>query len=435
MLLGLLALAPLGPQAGAVVPPAEVRVLEVDGVISPVASRYLRRELTAAQRDRVAAVVVRLDTPGGLDRSMREMTTALMGSSVPVLVWVGPSGARAASAGLFLTLSAHIAAMAPGTDIGAAHPVGLGGGEDDVAIDKAVADAAAFARSLAELRGRNADWAERAVLESAAISAEEALELGVIDRVDRSVADLLQGVDGLMVQTDEGFVVLQTAGLEVVERGMPLLDRVLQAITDPNIAYVLLMVGVIGIIAELYSPGALFPGILGALCLILAFVGMGSLPVSALGVALVLLGVGLFIGDLASEGLGLLAIPGVLAFVFGSLVLYQPLSSPSPSMPAVRINPWLIALMTLVLLGFFVIVVRALIRAAAHPVSTGVQALLGRVGRTTSALAPSGTVRVEGEIWSAVAEDPPLPPDTEVEIVGFNGVTLQVRSLRRGGNR
>lgn len=411
-------------------PAGELHLLEIDGVINPLTSRYLQRGIDEATQAGAAAVVLRLDTPGGLESAMREMSAAILNSPVPVVVWVGPSGARAASAGMFLTIAAHVAAMAPGTNIGAAHPVGLGGGQaDTVATTKAVNDAAALARSIARTRGRNAEWAERAVRRSVSITADEALDDDVVDLIAADLDALLRQADGRAVAVAGDTVVLRTAGARVVARPMSLPARVVQTITDPNIAYILFTLGVIGLIAEFYNPGMLFPGITGAISLILAFVAFGSLPVSWAGVLLLLLGIGLFIGELYTEGLGVLGVAGVAAFLLGSLMLYRPLGDVSPALPPARVSPWVLAATMAVLGGFVLIVLRALVGMRGAPAATGVEAMVGRTGEAVSDLEPAGRVRIAGEEWTAVAARGRVDAGERVRVVGVEGVTLRVEPV------
>lgn len=428
LLLGLFLMQP-PDRAQAVVPTDAAHLLTIDGVISPTTARYLERELRRAAEQDARLVILRLDTPGGLERSMRDMTTAVLGSPVPVVVWVGPSGARAASAGMFVTVAAHVAAMAPGTSIGAAHPVSIGGEHaGEAAADKVTADAAAFARSLAAVRGRNGDWVEAAVVASVAASAEEALQLGVIDLVAADPPALLAALQGRTVETPDGPDRLTTDGLQIVERPMALTEQVLQALTDPNVAYLLFTLGIVGLVAELYAPGTLFPGLTGVISLVLAFVAFGSLPVSGAGLVLLVLGLGLFVADLYTEGLGVLAVGGLVAFVVGSLMLYQPLTPPSPALPEVAVAPWLVAGVSAVVTGFFLIVARALVRSHREPVASGTEALEGKRGVALTELDPMGQVQIEGETWTATA-DHPVPRGSTVEVLGLRGVTLQVRPV------
>lgn len=421
-----LALLTIGQQAAGQAD-GEVHVLTIEGVINPLTSQYLIRGLREGAEAGAAAVVVRLNTPGGLESSTREMTQAMLGSTIPVVVYVTPAGGRAASAGMFITIAANVAAMAPGTNIGAAHPVGLGGQTDPVAAEKIVNDSAALARAIATQRGRNAAWAEQAVRESVSITAEEALDQRVIDLVVGDLESLLRELDGRQVSTAGGEVTLRTAGAPAVEKPMSLPERILQTIADPNVAYILFTLGVIGLIAELYNPGALFPGITGAISLILAFVAFGSLPVSWAGILLLLLAVGLFVAELYTEGIGVLAVGGLIAFVLGSLMLYTPLAPTAPTMPQVRVSPWLVATISVGIAGFFLLVLGALLRARRAPVITGTQAMIGRAGMARSDLTPAGVVRVDSEDWSAIALDGSIRAGEEVLVVGVEGVTLRVK--------
>jgi membrane-bound serine protease (ClpP class) len=406
----------------------EVRVLTLEGVINPLTARYLERELREAASARAELVVLRLDTPGGLESSMRKMTEAILASRVPVAVYVAPPGARAASAGMFITIAAHVAVMAPGTNIGAAHPVGIGGAQaDSVMTGKVVNDAAALARALAAERGRNVTWVEQAVRRSVSITAAEALEQDVVDLVARDLDELLRRLDGRQLRTSAGEVTLRTAGARLVEEPMRLHERMLHVITDPNVAYLLFTIAMVGIMAELYNPGMIFPGLVGAVSLLLALVAFGSLPINWAGILLLLLAAGLTIAELYTEGFGVFGVGGLVAFVLGSLLLYEPFGVPSPSLPAVRVSPWLIAATAAGMGTFLVIVVRALVRAQRAPVAVGPQALVGRVGVALSNLEPTGQVRVNGEVWSAVVEDEAVRVGESVEVAGVEGVTLRVR--------
>jgi membrane-bound serine protease (ClpP class) len=402
----------------------EIKLLEIDGVINPLTARYLSRELKSSASAEL--IIVLLDTPGGLETSMREMSQAMLGSPVPIVVYVSPSGARAASAGMFLTIAAHVAAMAPGTNIGAAHPVGLQEGADLVKTEKAASDAAALARAIAQARGRNAAWVERAVRESVSSTAEEALREGVIDLVAGDLETLLQELDGRKVTTTAGEITLRTRGAQVIQSSMRLPERILHAITDPNIAYLLFTLGLIGLAAEIYSPGLLFPGIVGAVSLVLAFVAFGSLPLNWAGLALIVLAVGLLIAELLTQGIGILGVGGVAAFVIGSLMLYSPPGAGSPLMPAVRVSPWLIGVMAAVIGGFFLLILRAVLRAPKAVVTTGVQGLVGSIGVATSELAPKGTVHLKSETWRAKAVGEPIHAGEAVKVTSVEGVTLVV---------
>ena len=406
----------------------DVRFLEIDGVINPLTARYLAREVQAAADAGSRLVIVRLDTPGGLESSMREMTETILGSPVPLVVYVAPPGARAASAGMFLTIAAHVAAMAPGTNIGAAHPVGIGGAQTDtVMAGKLVNDAAALGRAIAETRGRNAEWVEQAVRQSVSITSNEALEENVIDLVARDLDELLRLLDGRTIATPAGEVTLRTAGASIVESPMRLTERILHAITDPNIAYILFTLGVVGLMAELYNPGTLFAGLTGVIALVLAFTAFGSLPIGWAGVLLLLVALGLLLAELYTDGVGILATMGIIAFVLGSLMLYTPVRPVSPAMPDVGVSPWVIVVMAITIGGFFALVLRAIGRARRAPVATGAQALVGRTGIATSDLTPGGKVSLDSEVWSAVADVGTIAAGERVEIVAVEGVTLRVK--------
>jgi membrane-bound serine protease (ClpP class) len=399
---------------------AEVRVVTIHGVVNPVTARYLERELERAAFDAAPLVVLRIDTPGGLESSMRDMTKALLGAKVPVVSYVAPSGARAASAGMFVALAANVAAMAPGTEIGAAHPVKLG--TPASAMDaKVVNDAAAFVRAIAETRHKNGAWVERAVRESVSLTAEEARNEGVIDLVARDTQDLLAQLDGRTLRTAAGEETLHTTALRLDERPMLVSERVLHVLSDPNIAYLLFLLGLVGVVAELYHPGALVPGTLGAIALVFALVSFGNLPISWAGVLLILTAVGLFVAELHT-GVGALAAGALVALVTGSLLLY----SPSATDRTVAVSPWIVALMTALVASFFLVVVRATFRARRLAVRTGIPALTGRSGVATSELAPAGTVRVDSEVWSAESEGGPIHQGEHVRVTGAAGVTLRV---------
>ena len=408
-------------------PAGAVYVLTIDGIINPLSASYLERGLQQAREAGAQAVVVMLNTPGGLESSMREMTQAMLGSTVPVVVYVTPAGGRAASAGMFITVAAHVAAMEPGTNIGAAHPVGMGGQIDEVSSAKVTNDAAALARSLATVRERNAEWAEQAVRESVSITAQEAVQKNVVDLTATSLEDLLAQIDGTAVKTPAGQVTLRTAPAPVVELPMTIAERILQTITDPNIAFILLSIGAIGIIAELYNPGTFFPGVTGVLALVLAFVALGNLPVNWAGAGLIVFAIVLLTIDLYTNGLGLLALGSLAAFVLGALMLYQPFTPTSPAMPVLQVNPWLIGSTAAVVTGFMVFAGRAVLRARQRQATTGAEGLVGQVGVAMSELSPEGLVRAEGERWSAVSVEGPIPAGTKVVVVAMEGLTLRVK--------
>jgi membrane-bound serine protease (ClpP class) len=407
-------------------PAPRVTVLEVDGVITPVLARYVSRELERAAED-AELVVVRLDTPGGLDGAMRSIVQAISTSPVPVVVHVAPDGARAASAGMFITLAAHVAAMAPQTAIGAAHPVALGGaGLDDVRTSKVVNDAAALARALAESRRRNAAWAERAVRESLSLTASEAVREGVVELLATDLDALLLALDGRDVDTVRGPVRLETTGAEVTTRAATLPERFLQTLAHPDLAYLLLSLGVLGIMFEVLYPGGFVPGVVGALSLLLGLAALGNLPIGWAGATLLLFGVALIVVEALTPGFGVLGLGGGASLMLGSLLLYRPIGPASPALPDLRPSPWLVGLWLGVLSVLLIGVVRAAIGARRAPVTAGPEALVGRRGLAVTELAPHGTVRVELEPWSAEAIDGPIHAGEEVVVSGVSGVTLEV---------
>ena len=399
---------------------APVAVVEIDGVISPVTLRLVESALTRAQTEKAQALVIQLDTPGGLERSMRAICQRLLNAEIPVIVWVGPTGARAASAGVFITLAAHVAAMAPATNIGAAHPVAAGGGSiDKESMRKIENDAAAFVRTIAIERGRNADWAEKAVRQSVSITEREAVKLQVIDLVADSVPDLLTKVDGRTVKTTKGSVTLATkdAVARPIEIGFR--DRILNVITDPNVAYVLMMLGTLGLIFELSTPGAVLPGVIGGISLILAFFAFQSLPINYAGILLILFAIVLFIAEVKVVSHGILGTGGVVAMALGSLMLYD---APEAGF---RVS-WLVIIPTVAITaGLFLFALTMGMRALARRPQLGAEALVGETGVAAGPLTPEGQVKVHGEIWRAVA-DRPVADHAPVRVVAVDGLTLRV---------
>jgi membrane-bound serine protease (ClpP class) len=403
-----------------------VHLAEVTGVINPLTADYVKRTVQEAEAAGSNALILRMDTPGGLDTAMRDIVQAILSSKVPVVVYVAPAGARAASAGLFIAMSAHVVAMAPGTNIGAAHPVSLGGGTDEVAAEKALADAAAYMRSLAETRSRNQEWAERAVRESVSASATEAVDLNIADLIATDLPDLLQKIDGRQVTTASGQVTLRTAGATVAGVPMNFAERFLHVITEPNIALALISIGMIGILAEFYHPGLWYPGILGVISLVLAWMALGSLPTNWAGVLLLVLAFALLLAEIQSPGVGAFAAGAVLAFVLGSLLLFRPVGAPSPTAPDVHVNPAAVLVVGggvgILILG----ALRAVARARFEPVAFGPETLIGSVGIANERLAPHGTVHAGGEDWSAVSAGPAIAAGRAVRVLRMDGLVLVV---------
>jgi len=416
----------LWSQQGLGAPPVqagEVVVATYEGVINPVAAEYLHDALASAQSTGAQGLILKLDTPGGLDTSMRLMIKDITSSSIPVIVFVAPSGGRAASAGVFLTLAAHVAAMAPGTNIGAAHPVSMGGGEMDATLkEKVENDAVAYIKSLAEQRGRNATWAEDAVRKSLSVTEHEALKLHIIDLVTEDIQTLLKQLQGRKVWLASGPVTLATEGAVVREFPMGLRLELLQALSDPNIAYLLMTIGTIGILAELYNPGAILPGIVGAISLILAFYSLQSLPINYAGVLLLVLGIVFFVLEASVTSYGLLALGGVASMIFGSLMLIKSDAEFFQISWAVII-PVIIttATVSLFLIGMGV-------RAMRQPPETGSEGMVGSVGIAQTALHPRGKLAIHGELWDAVS-DAPADPGTSAKVLRIEGLTLYVTPL------
>ncbi|HEV8141775.1 MAG TPA: nodulation protein NfeD [Methylomirabilota bacterium] len=406
---------------------APVATITLEGVISPVTVRLLETAIERAQAAGASALVIQLDTPGGLERSMRVICQRLLNAPLPVIVYVAPTGARAASAGVFITMAAHVAAMAPATNIGAAHPVALSGGADKTAMTKIENDAAAFVRSIAAARGRNADWAEKAVRQSVSITEREAVSLKVVDLIADSLTDLLTKVDGRTVSTAKGPVTLATRGATVIPIEINFRDRFLNVITDPNVAYVLMMLGMLGLFFELSTPGAILPGVVGGISLILAFFAFQSLPINYAGLLLILFGIVLLVAEIKIVSHGVLAIGGIVAMALGSLMLYDATEI------GFRISWWVILPTVGATAGLFLFVLAAGVRALRRRPQLGAPGLIGQVGVVREALAPSGQVAIHGELWRAMAEGDAVDAGTPVRVVDVDGLTLKVVKASGGG--
>lgn len=400
-----------------------VHVLTADAEVNPVLERYIDRGIDEAERTDARAVVIKLDTPGGLVSSMENIVKRIQSSRVPVIVYVSPSGGKAASAGTFITMSAHVAAMAPGTRIGAAHPVGAGGADIDGDIgDKIENDAAAFARAIAEERGRNADWAEDAVRDSVSAPASEAVEKGIVDFAADDIDDLLRQSEGRSVDVAGREVTL--GGLVEAERvanDMTFIERVLLVLSDPNIAFLLLSLGGLGLLIELFNPGLFAPGVFGIIALILAFFVLGTLPVNWAGVALIALAFALFAAEIFVTGFGALGIGGAIALIAGGMLLT------TSDNPEFQVSRWLVVATGVLTAVFFFTVATAIIRTRRMPSSSGTEAMIGARATVRAALDPSGFVWVNGERWHAVAEEGSVGIGESVTITGVQGLTLRVR--------
>jgi membrane-bound serine protease (ClpP class) len=404
-----------------------VKVLTLKGLIAPFMAQYINSGIEQAERDGAKAVIIQMDTPGGLMNSMDEIIQKILNSRVPVVVYVSPPGARAGSAGVFITMAAHVAAMAPATNIGAAHPVS-GRGEDiqQDLRDKITNDAAAHVRALADARGRNAEWAEEAVRKSVSITADQALEQRVIELIAGDLEELLAKIDGRSVSTTTGKLTLSTKGARREQIEMTWSERFLHTITDPNIAYLLLNLGIIGLIAELYNPGLVMPGLAGVISLVLAFTAFGVLEPNWAGLGLIVLAAILFLADLKVQGHAL-TVFGVVAFVLGSILLFKPMNPTFPSLPKLSVSPWIIGIMTAVWVGFFVLALSATLRAHRAKLSSGVDTLLGAVGIAKTDLSPTGIVLVQSEDWSAEAVGEAIQKGDRVKILEIvEGLRLKV---------
>ena len=397
-----------------------------EGAIGPLTSAYVRRLLDMSRAEEAEAVLLELETPGGLDTSMRDVIKDFLASEIPVIVYVHPSGARAASAGVFITMAAHIAAMTPGTNIGAASPVAMGGQMDSTMAKKVMNDAAAFARSLANQRGRNEVWAEAAVREAVSATALEAVEENIIDLTAETVGELLEAIDGRIVNLPAGERALRTAGATLVRVPLTFRERFLTTLSDPNLAYIFMLIGIYGLIFELQNPGAIFPGVVGAIGLVLAFMSFQTLPLNYAGLALIALAIVLFILEIKMTSYGLLSIGGVVAMFLGSLMLIDTVE------PAMRVSLSVIIPAVMLTALFFLFAVGLGLRAQRNRVATGIEGLVGEIGETTARLDPTGTVAVHGEFWKAdSAEGTPIEAGVSIEVVQVAGLRLLVRPASR----
>lgn len=398
---------------------ADVMAARVEGAISPASAEFIIKAIDRAEAANSDALVMELDTPGGLDTSMREIIKRMLASRVPIAVYVSPGGSRAASAGAFIMMAAHIAAMAPQTNIGAAHPVNIGKELDKTMSEKVGNDAAAFIKSLAGQRGRNAAWAQDAVLKSISSSEQEALKLGVIDLVAPDMPALLDAIDGRTVKMASGDRVLHTRDAKIVRIDMSMRDKILRAITDPNIAYILMMLGFYGLFFELTNPGAIFPGVLGAICLILAFYSFQSLTVNYAGVMLIVLAVILFILETQLISHGVLAIGAVISLSLGSIMLFEG--------SYMNVSYSIIVPALLVTILFFGATVWLAVRSMGRKPVTGAESLIEKEGRAASDITPEGGfVTMHGEKWSATSREL-IEKDSRVTVEAVEGIRLKVK--------
>lgn len=403
-----------------------VHVIRINGPINPVAAEYIVDSIEEATDAEAECLIIELDTPGGLMESTRIITKAMLASEVPVVIYVSPSGARAASAGVFMTYAAHLAAMAPSTNIGAAHPVNIGGGGADSSstmIEKVTNDAVAQIKTVAEKRGRNVQWAEEAVRKSVSITEKEALEKNVINFIAPNLDSLLIQLNGREVELAKHKAKLHTAGAKIIRTEMNWRHKLLDKISDPNIAYYLLLLGLAGMYFELSNPGAILPGVLGGIFLILAFYSFQTLPVNWAGLLLILFAIVLFILEIKVTSFGILTLGGIVAMFLGSVMLFH---KPATIFePAIRISLQVIALTTLATAAFFVLVVGLTVKAHRKQVTTGREGMIGEVGIALTDLNPSGRVHVHGEIWRA-RSDTLIEKDQPIKVLAVSGLQVKV---------
>jgi membrane-bound serine protease (ClpP class) len=408
------------PVANAQEAPPEVYVVKVDSAIGPAISDYLKSSIRQAEAENAACLIIELDTPGGLAESMRVIVMDIMASRIPIVVYVSPSGARAASAGVMITMSADIAAMAPGTNIGAAHPVGAGGQKIDKTMsDKITNDMVANAKSIAEKRGRNAEWVEQAIRESVAATESEALDKNIIDLVASDRDDLLEQINGREISA-KGVLKLDNAKVKILEESLR--TKILKTISDPNIAYILLMIGLAGLYFELSHPGAIFPGVVGAICVVLAFFALQTLPVNFAGILLIILAIIFFILEMKITSYGMLSIAGITSMLLGSLMLFKSADT------GIKISLSVLLPTVLTISGFFVLVAGLVFRAQLSKPKTGASGLMGEIGVVRARLDPDGKVFVHGELWKAVAQKP-VEEGARVKVVGIENLVLEVEPL------
>jgi len=401
-------------------------LISVNAAITPPIAEYIEKSIAEAAHDRAAGLIIKMDTPGGLDTAMRDIAKSILNAPLPVVVYVAPSGARAASAGVIIVAAAHVAAMAPGTNIGAAHPVGIGiGGKMDKTMSEKVEnDAAAYVQGIAKKRGRNEEWLEKAVRKSASITAEEALRLNVIDIVTTDIDSLLKQIDGREVDVNGVKAVISTAGAVVHEKTMEVRGRILSALSNPNIAYILLLIGLAGLYFEFSTPGAIFPGVIGGISLILAFFAMQTLSINYAGIALILFAIVLFIAEIKIISHGILSIGGVIALLIGSLMLFKTAGS------SLSVS-WSVLIPAVVITSlFFIAIVGLALKAQLNPRQGGGEGMSGQQGVAVGDIHTSGKVLVDGEYWDAFS-DLPIANGSTVRVVEVEHLKLKVEPAEK----
>jgi len=404
-------------------PTSVIYLLKVEGTIDPITAQYMIEGIREADDNQAECVIIQMDTPGGLDESMRNIIKEMLNSRVPVVIYIAPQGARAASAGAFITMAANIAAMSPGTNIGAAHPVAMGEGQiDEETKAKIVNDASAYIKSIANSRNRNEEIAEKFVRDSLSITEQEALENNIIEFIASSVDELIFMIDGVKVTTSEGDRKLNTLGKEIIEYKMSTKDLFLHSLTNPNIAYILLFLGIFGILGEFNNPGALFPGIFGSICLILAFVAFQMIAINFAGFILIALGIIFFIFEMYTPTFGLLTAGGIISLILGSFMLTKDLA------PYLKISTGIILTMVLATAGFFIFALTKGIKIQRKKPIFGKESMIGMIGTARTDLNPNGQVFLHGEIWQATTSDEkPVKKGEQVIVEALDGLRLIVK--------
>jgi membrane-bound serine protease (ClpP class) len=403
-----------------------IRLININGPINPVTAEYVTRNLkeSAMRHDRL--FLIEMDTPGGLDTAMRDIVKGIFASPVPVVVYVAPSGARAASAGAIISMAADVCAMAPGTNIGAAHPVSLGEQPDKVMQEKILNDAEAYVEGIARKRGRNIEEARKMVRSSTSLSAEKALETGVINMIAADRYDLLKKLEGREIKRNGKTIVLKLSGVRVEEHEMGTREKILDTISNPDVAYILMMLGMLGLFFELANPGVILPGVIGGICLILAFFAFQTLPVNYAGVLLIILALVLFIAEIKIVSHGMLTVGGIISMILGSLLLFE---SPEPYM---RVSWGVILITVFAVAAFAIFVVTKAVKAHRKRPSSGKEGLVGEEGEADSDISPEGKVFVRGEYWDAWS-DQAIARGDKIVVADVEGMKLKVRKTLPGG--
>lgn len=400
-----------------------VTLITYDGAITPACSDFIKLGIESAIENKSECLIIKLNTPGGLLKSTRVIVSDILESKIPVVVYVAPGGAQAASAGVFITMAAHIAAMSPGTNIGAAHPVSMQGEQDSIMSEKATNDAAAFIRSISEKRNRNIKWAEDAVRKSLSLSETEALKQNVVDLISPNIEELLKKINGREIETVVGKKVLNTVNAKINEVEMTFSLKLLSILSDPNIAYILFMIGLYGLLFEIFNPGVIFPGVIGGICIILAFYSMHTLPINYAGLALIVFAIILFVLEIKVVSHGILSIGGVISLILGSIMLINVESG----LEVVMISWEVIALFVILTVLFFGFAITLGIKAQRRKPTTGVEGLIKEIGEAITELNPEGEVRVHGEIWRAETIEGKIDLKSIVEIVEVQNLKLKVK--------